>query len=142
MGSAALDGKFVSTSGLRWAGEIRTKETHPVGAPPENIRPDLETLFKDVAVQLKDGGWSIGEIAARFHHRLVSIHPFPNGNGRFSRTMSDLLLTREGKDRFAWGAELDRDGEARTRYLASLRAADAKDYLPLFDLLGLLQKEK
>jgi len=126
----------------RCAGKIRTKETHPVGAPPENIRAELETLFKDVAVQLKDGGWSIGEIAARFHHRLVSIHPFPNGNGRFSRTMTDLLLIREGSNRFAWGADLDRDGEVRTRYIASLRAADARDYRPLFALLGLPENEK
>jgi len=51
--------------------------------------------------------------------------------------MTDLLLIREGGKRFAWGAELDRDGEARTRYIASLRAADAKDYRPLFALLGL-----
>jgi len=121
----------------RWAGHIRTKETHPVGAPPENIRAELEKLFKDVAVQLKDRTWPIGEIAARFHHRLVSIHPFPNGNGRFSRTMTDLLLAREGAERFAWGADLDREGKVRTHYIASLQAADAKDYRPLFALLGL-----
>jgi Fic-DOC domain mobile mystery protein B len=126
----------------RWAGDIRTKETHPVGAPPENIRAELDKLFKDVAIQLKDRTWPIGEIAARFHHRLVSIHPFPNGNGRFSRTMTDLLLVREGRDRFAWGADLDHEGEARARYLASLRAADAKDYRPLFALLGLPRNEK
>lgn len=126
----------------RWAGEIRTKETHPVGAPPENIRAEFEDLFNDVALQLKDRTWPIGEIAARFHHRLVSIHPFPNGNGRFSRTMTDLLLAREGADRFAWGADLDRDGEVRTRYIASLRAADAKDYRPLFALLGLPEKKE
>ena len=126
----------------RWAGDIRTKETHPVGAPPESIRAELERLFKDVAVQLKDGTWPIGEIAARFHHRLVSIHPFPNGNGRFSRTMTDLLLDRESRERFSWGADLDREGEARTRYIASLRAADAKDYGALFALLGLPENEK
>jgi len=44
----------------RWAGAIRTKETHPVGAPPESIRAELEDLFRDVAVQLNEGGWSIG----------------------------------------------------------------------------------
>jgi len=125
----------------RWAGEIRTKETYPVGAPPENIRVEIENLCKDVAVQLKDGTWSIEEIAARFHHRLVSIHPFPNGNGRFSRTMTDLLLAREGRERFAWGADLNHDGEARERYIASLRAADAKDYRTLFALLGLPQNQ-
>ena len=124
-----------------WAGEIRTKETLPVGSPPEKIRMELKNLCEDVTVRLKDRGWSLEEIAARFHHRLVSIHPFPNGNGRFSRTMTDLLLIREGSKRFTWGADLNRDGEARKRYIASLRAADEKDYHPLFSLLELPVKE-
>jgi len=125
-----------------WAGEIRTKETLPVGVPPERIRTELKKLWEDVTAQLPNGGWSIQEIAARFHHRLVSIHPFPNGNGRFSRTMTDLLLIREGKDRFTWGADLDHDGEARGRYIAALRAADTKNCAPLFALLQLPENEE
>lgn len=119
-----------------WAGAIRTKEVRPVGAAPENIAVELKKLCDDVRAQLKDKTWSGREIAARFHHRLVLIHPFPNGNGRFARTLTDLLLTREGKDRFSWGAELNVDGEARERYIAALRAADGKDYGSLRRLLG------
>ncbi len=119
-----------------WAGSIRTKEIRPIGAAPGNIAVELKKLCDDVRAQLKDGTWSVQEIAARFHHRLVFIHPFPNGNGRFARTLTDLLLTREGKDRFSWGAELNVDGEARARYIGALHAADAKDYRPLFELLG------
>jgi Fic-DOC domain mobile mystery protein B len=119
----------------KWAGAIRTKETHPVGIAPERIRPELKTLLEDVEAQIKDGTWGIEEIAVRFHHRMVYIHPFPNGNGRFSRTITDLMLVQSGKDRFAWGADLDREGEARERYIAALRAADARDYSPLVALL-------
>lgn len=118
-----------------WAGKIRTKETLPVGIEPERIRQELKTLLADVEAQIKDGTWRIEEIAARFHHRLVYIHPFPNGNGRFSRTMTDLLLVQNGKDRFAWGADLDHAGEARERYISALGAADRKDYGPLLALL-------
>lgn len=119
----------------RWAGAIRTKETHPVGIAPERIRPELKTLLEDVEAQIKDGKWGIEEIAARFHHRMVYIHPFPNGNGRFSRTITDLMLVQSGKDRFAWGDDLDHEGEPRERYIAALRAADTRDYGPLFALL-------
>lgn len=119
----------------RWAGAMRTKETHPVGIAPERIRPELKILLEDVQAQIKDGTWGIEQIAARFHHRMVYIHPFPNGNGRFSRTMTDLLLVQHGKDRFAWGADLDREGDARELYIAALRAADARDYRPLLALL-------
>lgn len=120
-----------------WAGVIRTKETLPVGVASEKIRPELSTLCADVEAQLKDGTWRIDEIAARFHYRLVYIHPFPNGNGRFSRTMADLMLIQNDKEPFSWGPELGRNGEGRERYISSLRAADAKDYGPLFALLGI-----
>lgn len=120
----------------KWAGVIRQKETKPVGVAPETIRARLADLCADVEEQLMDGTWSVEEIAARFHHRLVFIHPFPNGNGRFSRTMADLLLMKWDKEPFVWGPDLDRNGEGRERYLEALRAADAKDYQPLFELLG------
>lgn len=120
----------------RWAGQIRTKATLPVGVAPEQIRPALYTLLGDVQVQIERKSWSIEEITARFHHRLVYIHPFPNGNGRFARTMSDLLLHQSGRERFSWGANLGEQGEARRSYIAALQAADRKDYVPLLELLG------
>jgi Fic-DOC domain mobile mystery protein B len=124
-----------------WAGIIRTKETRPVGAAPESIRPQLKDICDDVAAQLKDRTWSVDEIAARFHHRIVLVHPFPNGNGRFGRTITDLFLVRERKERFSWGADLNVPGEARERYISALRSADAKDYRPLFTVLGLPRRE-
>ena len=111
-----------------------------MGVAPENIRPELKTLLENVGAQIKDGSWQIEEIAARFHHKMVYIHPFRNGNGRFSRTIADLVLTRNGKERFTWGEDLVRDGEARKAYLSALQAADRKDYLPLFALLKVPRK--
>jgi Fic-DOC domain mobile mystery protein B len=122
-----------------WAGRIRTKETLPVGVEPARIRGELRVLLDDVRAQIEFRSWEPPEISARFHHRLVYIHPFPNGNGRFSRTLADLLLYRLEKRRFAWGAHLERAGEVRARYIAALQAADAKDYRPLFDILGIKQ---
>jgi len=113
----------------QWAGRIRPKETHPVGIAPENIEIGLKELCQDVEAQIQYKSWPIDEIAARFHHRLVYIHPFTNGNGRFSRTMADLLLAQNGATKFAWGAgDLVSDGELREQYIAALRAADKKDY--------------
>jgi Fic-DOC domain mobile mystery protein B len=72
------------------------------------------------------------EIAVRFHHRLVQIHPFPNGNGRHGRLMADLLVMRLKGERFSWGnANLQDAGELRRRYIAALQAADGYDIGPL-----------
>lgn len=120
----------------RWAGTIRRRETAPVGVAPEHIRTELHNLLADVRVQMTDRSWSIQEIAARFHHRMVSIHPFPNGNGRFSRTITDILLWQNGAERFSWGADLIHDGNPRQSYISALRAADQGEYRPLFALLG------
>jgi fido (protein-threonine AMPylation protein) len=71
-------------------------------------------------------------IAIRFHHRLVSIHPFPNGNGRHARLMADLLVERLDQPRFTWGSRSLVDaGETRQVYIAALQAADAREYAPL-----------
>ena len=114
-----------------WAGKFRTTEKN-IGADPLRIQPALHDLCEDVKTQLECKSYPLDEIAARFSHRLVAIHPFANGNGRLSRTMADLLLAQHGAPRFTWGAgTLLAEGEARQRYLAALRAADAKDYGPL-----------
>lgn len=119
-----------------WAGEFRTREVLPIGIAPERIRVALRELLEDVKAQIQYQSMDIAESAARLHHRLVAIHPFPNGNGRFARTMADLLLVRAGRKPFEWGAHLERKGEAREKYIAALQAADKKDYRPLYSLLG------
>ena len=112
----------------RWAGKYRTTEKN-IGIDPLHIQPALRDLCEDVKVQLEYKSYLLDEIAARFSHRLVSIHPFPNGNGRLSRTIADMLLVQHGAPRFTWSVDqLVSEGEVRQRYLAALRAADAKDY--------------
>lgn len=116
---------------LALGGKIRTTEKN-IGVDPLRIQPALHDLCEDVKTQLEFKSYPLDEIAARFSHRLVAIHPFANGNGRLSRTMADLLLAQHGAPRFTWGAgNLVADGEVRQRYLVALRAADAKDYGPL-----------
>ncbi|MBA3490052.1 MAG: mobile mystery protein B [Longispora sp.] len=112
----------------RWAGTFRRRETS-IGIDPYRIVTELENLLADVRAQTANRErlpWSPDEIAARLHHRLVSIHPFPNGNGRHARLAADLVVINLGRPRFTWGhaGHLDEASNARIRYLAALRAAD------------------
>ncbi len=119
----------------KWAGAWRTTEKN-IGIAPERIPLAVHELLQDVAAQVDGHSYPIREIAARLHHRLVQIHPFSNGNGRLARTFVDLLLVANDESRFTWGdSDLVAPGEARERYVAALRAADGRDYGPLFEFL-------
>jgi Fic-DOC domain mobile mystery protein B len=121
----------------RWAGQIRGTEKN-IGVEPAQILVPATEVCRDVDAQLQHRVYPVREIAARFHHRLVLIHPFPNGNGRFARAMADLLLTQRGEPPFAWGEDRDAPPhEIRQTYIAALRAADAHDYRPLLAFLRL-----
>jgi len=85
-------------------------------------------LADDVRFWVENGTFPPDEIAVRFSHRLVSFHPFPNGNGRKSRLVGDLLVMRLGKPRFTWGRNNLMDpGATRHAYVAGLQAADRGD---------------
>jgi len=119
----------------RWAGEFRTSEKS-IGVAPEQISVRLKMLSDDIVVQQQYNSYPPLERAARFHHRLVLIHPFPNGNGRFSRMMADLILVRSGHPAFSWGeGDLVNAGDTRSRYIAALQAADAGNYGTLLEFL-------
>jgi len=95
-------------------------------------RGDLHTLHGFIQQRENNTTFPIREIAVRLHHRLVSIHPFPNGNGRFSRLFADLYLLQHNEPRFSWGSNnLTQDSSFRDRYLQSLRMADCSDYKEL-----------
>lgn len=120
----------------RWAGSIRLSEKNLGFVAPQDIAPELSKLCADVDAQIQYQSFGQFEIAARFHHRLVYIHPFVNGNGRFSRMMADMLMVHFGERRFDWGAtSLASDGDVRARYISALRAADGHDIRPLLDFL-------
>lgn len=120
----------------RWAGDFRRTGKN-IGVDCWSIGPELRNLLADVATWIEFGSYPPDEIAARFHHRLVSIHLFPNGNGRHARLMTDLLLVQVlGRPRFTWGREnLVRAGDCRQRYIRALRAADRHDYGPLLEFV-------
>ncbi|MFV8258340.1 mobile mystery protein B [Bdellovibrio bacteriovorus] len=115
-----------------WAGELRVRQTN-IGVTPQAIQNDLGVLLGDVKYWLEHQTFSIEEIAIRFHHRLVYIHPFPNGNGRCARLMTDLFLQHHGVARFTWGrSSLTQVGKLREEYIRSLKKADQSgDYEPL-----------
>ena len=116
----------------RWAGKFRRSQKN-IGIEWIQIPVALRQLFDEVNGWLEYDTFSPDEIAARFHHRLVAIHAFPNGNGRHARLMADIVLVYLlGQKRFSWGQEnLTNAGECRRHYIEALRAADRHDYGPL-----------
>ncbi len=122
-----------------WAGIYR-KATTNIGSSPYMIPSMLADLCKEVHF------WSLNPVeltflekAARIHHRLVSIHPFENGNGRFSRLVADRYLLFWGGTHPVWPTDLQKDGSARRKYLESLKSADKGDYDPMILLMKRLE---
>lgn len=115
----------------KWAGSFRQTERN-IGIQAYRIGVELRQLLDDVRYWVEHQTFSPDEIAVRFHHRLVFIHPFPNGNGRHARLAADLLAVQLGQKRFSWGsANLVTADETRATYVAALKAADAHDIGPL-----------
>jgi Fic-DOC domain mobile mystery protein B len=115
----------------RWAGKYRTSDRN-LGVNPYQIEPDLRQAIDDVRYWIEHKSYGPDELAVRFHHRLVLTHPFPNGNGRWSRLAADLLIVRQGGNRFTWGrANLQAEGDLRRAYIDALHAADNHDLAPL-----------
>ena len=122
-----------------WAGSFRTTERN-IGVAPYNIQPELRKLFDDIKYWIENNTYPQKEIAIRFHHRLVQIHPFPNGNGRMSRLMADLVLQKlEGRTLYWGDTNLVNVSEVRSKYIDALRKADAGDYT---DLLNFTEREE
>ena len=115
-----------------WAGEFRSSEKN-IDVECWSIGPTIKSLLDDVNFWIKQNVYLPDEIGARFHHRLVTIHSFANGNGRHARLMADLLLVHLLKQpRFSWGSkDLIKAGDCRQCYIASLQAADQRNYAPL-----------
>jgi len=108
-----------------WAGTFRTREKN-IGIDPVMIGVELQRLLDDARY------WAE---TARFHHRLVQIHPFPNGNGRHARISADLYLSDyfdDGHIDWNGGQSLVYNNARRDEYIAALRAADGYDFGLLF----------
>jgi len=117
-----------------WAGQLRTTVTN-IGVEPYRIRPEVATLKADLHTWIENKSYSEDEIAIRYHHRLVSIHCFPNGNGRHSRLMADFINEQIfGNEPFSWGSDdLYAQGTAREAYLKAIYAANNHHLKPLVD---------
>jgi len=114
----------------KWAGKFRGPDRQlNIGCPFYEIPSRVRDLCADAKVQLDAQSLPPDEIAAGFHHRLVSIHPFVNGNGRHPRMATDILLQVLGQPAFTWGsrADLVAANDVRKEYIAALKEADAHD---------------
>lgn len=115
----------------RWAGTYRASDKN-LGVERWQVQAKLAEAYDNARYWVEHETFPLDEIAVRFHHALVFIHPFPNGNGRWSRMMADLLLVRMGRPRFTWGrSALRAPDEMRRAYIDALRAADNHDFGPL-----------
>ena len=116
----------------RWAGTFRKSDKN-IGCDWTVVSVKLNQLLGNARYWVDNGSFPTDELAARFHHGLVWIHPFPNGNGRHARMMTDALLKQLGLPAFSWGsgANLITASAVRARYLAALRAADKDAFAEL-----------
>jgi Fic-DOC domain mobile mystery protein B len=116
-----------------WAGKFRKTEKN-IGVVPEQITTEIKKAGDDLQFWEKMKSFPLKEIAIRYHHRLVLIHPFPNGNGRFSRLVADLILRKHGLAPIEWGGGLEVASVSRSKYLDALKKADQNDFSALVDM--------
>ena len=123
----------------KWAGTFRTTDKN-IGVNPEQIGISLEELFKNTKYWIENNTYEWDELASRFHHKLVFIHCFPNGNGRHARLMTDLLLKLNNKEPFTWGGKSSQssiqvESKVRNSYIESLKKADNNSFSELIDFV-------
>ena len=111
----------------RWAGRFRKRDTN-LGVDKMQVEMSLYVLLGDVRYWIENKVFPVDEMVIRCKHRMVAIHPFPNGNGRHSRLFADMLVQGLDGEVFTWGASMK---AARQPYLSALREADKGFYAPL-----------
>lgn len=118
----------------KWAGEFRKSDKN-IGVQWSQIGLKLKDLLDDTYYWIENNTYDSEEITIRFKHRLVSIHCFPNGNGRHSRLMADIIMELVFKDKiFTWHqSNMVKADEVRKKYINALRKADNRDIYPLID---------
>jgi Fic-DOC domain mobile mystery protein B len=114
-----------------WAGIYRDASMN-LGVEPMQIQVEMYKLSKDIEYWEKENTLNLLERSVRLHHRLVKIHPFPNGNGRHARFVSDIYLFGRGEKMPTWpNQELVEHTDIRARYIRAMQAADKGDYKQL-----------
>ncbi len=108
-----------------WAGQYRNSNVYIAGT--EHLPPDALDIPKEMNNLVK---WLAKEntkmhpieLAALFHHKLVNIHPFFDGNGRTARLMMNVILMQNG---YPLVIILKND---RKKYYRMLEQADKGNY--------------
>jgi Fic-DOC domain mobile mystery protein B len=118
-----------------WAGTFRRSNKN-IGVDKFVIEEELYKLMDDCKYWIEHKVYAEDEIAIRYKFRMVSIHPFPNGNGRHSRICGDILVSHVyNRPRFTWGGNrIEEEGKVRKNYLDALYKADQGDFWPLLEL--------
>lgn len=113
----------------KWAGQYR-KSNKSIGVDYLHIQTELRKLLDDVAYWSEHNTYDVAELAVVFHHRLVKVHLFPNGNGRHARLFADVIVAKYGGEKLTWGggADLAAPEDVRKHYIAALREADSGIY--------------
>lgn len=119
-----------------WAGKIRQAELS-IGIKAYLVSTELKKLVDDFAFWDEHKTFDTVEIAARLHHRAVQLHPFKNGNGRWSRMLANIYLRQNGLHPTAWNENLlSKENPHRDDYIQALKQADNGDYGLLVTLQG------
>ena len=117
-----------------WAGKIRTVELS-IGVKAYLVSTELKKLTDDLIYWEQNKSFDIIEIASRLHHRAVQIHPFKNGNGRWSRMLANIYLKQNGLEPTKWNENLLlKENPYRDDYINALKKADNMDYEELIKL--------
>ncbi len=119
----------------KWAGKQRTTDKN-IGFHWQQIPTQLNHLFENTRYWIKNNTYKWDELATRFHHKLVFIHVFPNGNGRHARLMTDILLKSNSQEPFTWGEKMQSspievEGKIRKAYISALKKSDRNDFTDL-----------
>ena len=116
----------------KWAGTFRRSNKN-IGVDKHQIAVELKTLLDDCKYWIDNKSFPDDEIAIRFKYRIVAIHCFPNGNGRHSRLIADILIEKVfNRDVFSWGGRnLAESGQFRSAYINALHDADKDNHEPL-----------
>jgi Fic-DOC domain mobile mystery protein B len=118
-----------------YSGRFRLEDLN-LGCQWQNIQTELYQLEGDIAYWMENATYETLEIAVRIHFRAVQIHPFPNGNGRWSRLLGNIFLKQNDHRLVKWPEETIgvEKSVARDAYLAAVKKADTGD---LSDLIAL-----
>jgi Fic-DOC domain mobile mystery protein B len=115
-----------------WAGSYRRSNKN-IGVDWIKIGVELKLLLDDAVYWIDNKTFDPDEIAIRFKHRLVKIHCFPNGNGRHSRMMADIIISSVyGEEVFSWKlSNMVKPDETRKEYIRAIQLADKGEIQPL-----------